>query len=89
MKKQFVGPIIPKVAILFTNTVYVITDGHLDGDGHPAVVPIIMEENGTPAYRCSSSSISPKYVLTAGHCTGGSSEFSGMRIFVEGFPAVC
>ena len=60
-----------------------VTDGELDGDGHPAVVLILMEVNGAPAFRCSGTLIAPTYVLTAGHCAGAPGEFSGMRIFTE------
>ncbi|MCV2396038.1 S1 family peptidase [Actinotalea sp. M2MS4P-6] len=62
---------------------YAVTDGELDGDGHPEVVLILMEVDGTPAYRCSGTMIAPTYVLTAGHCAGAPGEFSGMRIFTE------
>lgn len=60
-----------------------VTNGELDGDRHPAVVLILMEQDGQPAYRCSGTLIAPKVVLTAGHCTGAFGEFSGMRIFTE------
>ncbi len=60
-----------------------ITHGELDNDGHPAVVLVLMEVNGSPAYRCSGTLIAPKVVLTAGHCTGEPGEFSGMRVFAE------
>ena len=60
-----------------------VTDGELDGDGHPEVVLILMEVDGEPAYRCTGTMIAPTYVLTAGHCAGAPGEFSGMRIFTE------
>ena len=60
-----------------------ITDGTVDGSGHPAVVLLVMDVNGTPTFRCSATLIAPKVVLTAGHCAGEPGEFSGMRIFTE------
>src|SRR5438132_13601748 len=60
-----------------------ITDGTLDGNAHPAVVLIIMDVAGKPAFRCSGTIIAAKVVLTAGHCAGEPGEFSGLRIFNE------
>jgi hypothetical protein len=60
-----------------------ITYGSLDGDAHPAVVLIIMDIGGVPAFRCSGTLIAAKVVLTAGHCAGEPGEFSGLRIFNE------
>jgi len=60
-----------------------ITDGALDGNAHPAVVLLVMDIDGQPAFRCSATLIAPKLVLTAGHCAGEPGEFSGMRIFTE------
>ena len=60
-----------------------ITFGSLDGNTHPAVVLIVMDIAGEPAFRCSGTVIAPKVVLTAGHCAGEPGEFSGMRVFTE------
>jgi hypothetical protein len=60
-----------------------ITRGVLDGTAHPAVVLLVMDVAGKPAFRCSATLIAPKVVLTAGHCAGQPGEFSGMRIFTE------
>jgi len=60
-----------------------ITDGTLDGNAHPAVVLLVMDIAGKPAFRCSATLIAPTVVLTAGHCAGEPGEFSGMRIFTE------
>jgi hypothetical protein len=60
-----------------------ITYGTLDGNAHPAVVLLVMDIAGRPAFRCSATLIAPKVVLTAGHCAGEPGEFSGMRIFTE------
>src|SRR3989454_4849802 len=60
-----------------------ITHGALDGNDHPAVVLIVMDVAGQPAFRCSGTLIAPKVVLTAGHCAGEPGEFSGVRIFTD------
>jgi secreted trypsin-like serine protease len=62
-----------------------VTDGELDGEGHPYVVLLLMEVDGAPAFRCSATLISPTFVLTAGHCTSNfpDGEYSGMRVFTE------
>lgn len=62
-----------------------VTDGTLDGNKHPAVVLLLMEVGGKPAFRCSGTLLSPTALLTAGHCTDAfpGAPFTGMRVFTE------
>lgn len=62
-----------------------VTDGVLDGQGHPYVVLLLMEVDGAPAFRCSGTLLSPTVLLTAGHCTNDfpDSPYTGMRVFTE------
>jgi secreted trypsin-like serine protease len=62
-----------------------ITDGTLDGNGHPHVVLLLMEVGGEPMYRCSGTLIAPRVLVTAGHCTSNypDAPYTGMRIFTE------
>lgn len=47
-----------------------ITDGELDGNGHPYVgLMVAQTASGTPLWRCSGTLISSTTFLTAGHCT--------------------
>jgi len=49
-----------------------ITDGELDGDGHPHVALMVaMDADGDPMWRCSGTFLSETVYLTAGHCTDG------------------
>lgn len=86
MKKRTISLLI---AILMLLAVVIpasaITDGELDGDGHPHVVLLLMEVGGEPMYRCSGTLLSPTVLLTAGHCTSNYPDepYSGMRIFTE------
>ena len=83
MKRLWIVMAALSAAVVMAMPASAVTDGELDGNGHPAVVLILMEENGAPAFRCSGTLIAPTYVLTAGHCAGAPGEFSGMRIFTE------
>src|SRR3989441_5575586 len=71
------------VALVVVVPIRAITNGELDGNRHPAVVLLLMEVNGQPAFRCSGTLLSPTVLLTAGHCAGEPGEFSGMRVFTE------
>jgi hypothetical protein len=47
-----------------------ITDGELDGNGHPQVgLMVAQDAAGNPLWRCSGTLIAAKVFLTAGHCT--------------------
>ena len=47
-----------------------ITDGDLDGNGHPYVgLMVAQDAKGVPLWRCSGTLLSPTIFLTAGHCT--------------------
>jgi V8-like Glu-specific endopeptidase len=70
-------------AIGLTARISAITYGELDGNRHPGVLLLVMDVNGSPAFRCSGTMISPTVFLTAGHCAGEDGEFSGMRVFTE------
>ncbi len=49
-----------------------VTDGTLDGNGHPFVGLMVADDAaGNPMWRCSGTLLSPTVYLTAGHCTFG------------------
>jgi hypothetical protein len=54
-----------------------ITNGQPDGDDHPyvglAVFDVLANGQNVPSHRCSASLLTPTLVLTAGHCTDGTS----------------
>lgn len=86
MKKLIVALVLVLVLVLGTvGPMSAITDGQLDGNGHPQVVLLLMEVNNKPAFRCSGTLISPTVLLTAGHCTNNfpGSPYTGMRVFTE------
>jgi len=86
MKKVVIAWILSLVLVLsVVGVASAVTDGELDGEGHPQVVLLLMEVGGEPMYRCSATLLSPTVVLTAGHCTSNYPDepYSGMRVFTE------
>ena len=79
-----VSALLALAAMTFTPA-QAVTDGKLDGNGHPAVVLLLMEVGGQPAFRCSGTLLNPRVLLTAGHCTSNypDSPYTGMRVFTE------
>lgn len=61
------------IAVLLVVTVVpaaAVTDGDLDGNGHPYVgLMVAQDADGTPLWRCSGTLLSSRLFLTAGHCT--------------------
>lgn len=81
MKKIFFTTMLVFVLTFsLVGTVFAVTDGELDGEGHPYVGLLIFDVDGAPAWRCSGTLIAPDVVLTAGHCTDGA---TGGRIWFE------
>jgi hypothetical protein len=86
MKKHlFILLLVLVLALVTVTGVLAVTDGELDGDGHPHVVLLLMEVGGEPMYRCSGTLLSPTVLLTAGHCTSNYPDepYTGMRVFYE------
>jgi secreted trypsin-like serine protease len=57
-----------------------VTFGEFDGEDHPYVGLMVFDVDGSPSHRCTGTLLSPTVMLTAGHCTFGT---SGGRVWFE------
>jgi hypothetical protein len=57
-----------------------ITNGVPDAGRHPYVGLLVFDVGGAPSHRCTGALLSPTVVLTAGHCTDGT---SAARLWVD------
>ena len=71
MKKVTVAVVLTLVLVLSTFGIAgAISDGELDGNGHPYVGLMVAQDGlGNPLWRCSGTLLSETIFLTAGHCT--------------------
>jgi V8-like Glu-specific endopeptidase len=71
MKKVTIALLLTLTLVLSTiGVASAVTDGELDGEGHPYVgLMVAQDENGNPLWRCSGTLLSETLFLTAGHCT--------------------
>ena len=69
MKKRIIAILLAVVLMLSSvGIVGAITDGTLDGEGHP-YVGLMLFSTANGYYTCSGTLLSPTVFLTAGHCT--------------------
>lgn len=71
MKKVTIALLLTLMLVFSTiGAASAVTDGELDGDGHPYVgLMVAHDADGNPLWRCSGTLLSPTLFLTAGHCT--------------------
>lgn len=79
-KKTFLIILSLGLMLLTVTTAGAVQFGELDGNAHPHVGLLVFDVNGSPAWRCSGTLLSPTVMLTAGHCTYGT---SGGRVWFE------
>jgi secreted trypsin-like serine protease len=79
-KKLAVATLTLLLLVIIVIPVAAIQFGEPDGDEHPFVGLLVFDVGGIPAWRCSGTLLSPTVMLTAGHCTFGT---SGGRVWFD------
>jgi V8-like Glu-specific endopeptidase len=72
MRKKMIFAVFSVMVILAlaVSPVGAVTDGELDGEGHPFVgLMVAQDAQGNPLWRCSGTLLNSRIFLTAGHCT--------------------
>ncbi len=80
MRRHFFVILAVMILLLIAVPVEAVQFGEPDGNGHPYVGLLVFDVDGFPAWRCSGTLLSPTVMLTAGHCTYGT---SGGRVWFE------
>jgi secreted trypsin-like serine protease len=78
--KTMMLTLLASISLSISNHALAVTNGELDGEGHPHVGLLIFDAGGGPAWRCSGTLLSPTVLLTAGHCTDGA---EGGRVWFD------
>jgi len=73
MRKSLFAVLAVMIMLLIAVPVNAVQFGELDGDAHPHVGLLVFDVDGVPKWRCSGTLLSPTVMLTAGHCTYGTS----------------
>ena len=81
MKRTWILAMLILILALSALPAAAITNGDLDGEGHPNVGLMIADIDGEPEWRCTGTLIAPRVFLTAGHCVGDGA--TGARVWFD------
>ena len=73
MNRKLFVVIVVMALLLIAAPAVAVQFGEPDGYDHPHVGLLVFDVEGSPAWRCSGTLLSPTVMLTAGHCTYGTS----------------